>query len=85
MAGVGVNKGRGGGRGSGAELPRIPGLTLAPGRGGEPRGNCGGGGGGVVVDGRNPVRWENTLAGEGYGAGGGSYCNGISGIVVIYT
>ena len=82
MAGDGVNMRRGG-RGSGAELPPIPGLTLAPGRGGQPRGGYGGGGGGVLVDGRNPVRAEDTLAREGYGVGGGHY-DGIAGIVVIY-
>ena len=77
-----------GGRGSGAvELPRIPGLSLAPGRGGEPDGGCGGGGGGVTVN-RGP-EWTDTNCGEGYGGGSGEYRvvqarERTNGVVIFY-
>ena len=74
----------GGGVGSGAVLPTVPGLQLAAGRGGEPRGEFGGGGGGVLVDGA-PER-EDEHCGEGFGGGGGGHedVNGNDGVVVIF-
>ena len=74
-----------GGRGSGAGLPLIPGLRLAPGRPGQSDGLAGGGGGGVTVNGY-PVRKHSTNVGEGFGGGGGgSELIGNGGVVIIYT
>ena len=65
-------------------LPSIQELTLAPGRGGEPHGDCGGGGGGVLVNG-NPERLDDHY-GEGFGGGGGIRRDSIGndGVVIIY-
>ena len=77
-----------GGQGSGAvELPRIPGLSLAPGRGGEPDGIWGGGGGGVRVSGG--PEWIDKNCGEGFGGGWGKDRTeqgggGPNGVVIIY-
>ena len=63
-------------------LPSIPGLLLAPGRGGEPDGRDGGGAGGVT--GNAEPEWKDKNSGEGFGAGGGSHF-GTDGVVVIFT
>ena len=79
-----------GGRGSGAALPRIPGLTLAPGRGGQPNIWKAGGGGGVTVNGEPEPEWraEQSCCGQGFGGGVGGRKRtnqvGGNGIVIIY-
>ena len=95
------NRGKGGygnhvsgGRGSGAVLPSIPGLVLAPGRAGEPKASTsysmdGGGGGGVTVNKQPEWRGKGERISyylEGYGAGarGGYWGAANDGIVVIF-
>ena len=63
-------------------LPSIPGLVLAPGRGGKP--NAWGGGGDGGVTGNAEPEWKDKNSGEGFGAGGGSHF-GTDGVVVIFT
>ena len=63
-------------------------FSLSPGKGGDehktsPFSIYGGGGGGVLVNGEGPTRpCPRSGMGEGYG-GGGSYCNGLPGVILI--
>ena len=54
--------------GNGIPLPDMP--ELAAGVGGIPDSSDGGGGGGVIIQGQKPPH-DNTINGEGFGAGGG--------------
>ena len=63
-------------------------FALAPGNGGKrfPMGDLyGGGGGGVLVNGRGPPRDCYKTQGEGYGGGGaaGPHYKGLPGVILI--
>merc|ERR1712110_10559 len=72
-----------GGKGTGEKLSSFPmdSFILTPGVGGQYHGSCGGGGGGVLVNGAGPDEWDTTQ-GQGYG-GGGCYYNSQGTIVDV--
>ena len=85
------------GHGSGENLAnyKLDNWKLTPGEGGkgwnDPTGDpaepyrCGGGGGGVLINGRGPER-ESKAVGQGYGGGGaynGTGIRGLPGVVLI--
>ena len=75
-----------GGHGTGADVTSYPfeSLSLTPGDGGAVYDNIlqiyGGGGGGVLVDGRGPEATEHQ--GQGFGGGGG-HGPGLQGVIVL--
>ena len=77
-----------GGKGQHSSLPSIAGVHLEAGSGGECSDcNHGGGGGGLVINGRG--KRSQTGAAQGYGSGGGSpggrnVTIGNSGVVILY-
>ena len=73
-----------GGDGQKISIPTINGVSVAPGNGGKPGHIWGGGGGGLIVNGKG--RKAEARSAQGYGAGGGQYnVRGESGIVILYT
>ena len=86
------------GHGSGNDLSkyRLDNWKLSPGEGGQgwvdPTSDpaepywCGGGGGGVLINGRGPER-ESKSIGQGYGGGGatnnGSWIHGLPGVILM--
>ena len=72
------------GNGSGAELPVLcRDIKLSAGKNGKGINREGGGGGGILIEGRKSCR-HNLLNGEGYGAGGGEDDQeGSAGVVVL--
>ena len=76
-------EGKNGGHGSGTDISEIflDNFVLSPGNGGEPNGNFGGGGGGILVNNFGPD--SSVYQGKGYGGGGGYGGYGLSGMVLI--
>ena len=76
-------EGKNGGHGSGIDISKIflDNFVLSPGDGGEPNGNFGGGGGGILVDNFGPD--SSDYLGKGYGGGGGYGRYGLSGVVLL--
>jgi len=72
-----------GGDGQQISIPTIKGVSIAPGNGGEPGHIWGGGGGGLVVNGKG--KNSERGAAQGYGAGGGHHnVKGQYGVVILY-
>ena len=76
-------EGKNGGHGSGMDISEffLDKFMLSPGDGGEPNGNFGGGGGGILVDNFGPD--SSVYQGQGYGGGGGYGRYGLSGVVLL--
>ena len=76
-------EGKNGGHGSGTNISEffLDNFVLSPGDGGEPNGNFGGGGGGILVDNFGPD--SSGYQGKGYGGGGGYGGYGLPGMVLI--
>ena len=84
-----------GGSGTGKDISEyvFTTWTLTPGDGGSPgacgtnhRNQCGGGGGGVLVDGAGPDTTRPELRGKGFGGGGNGASNandGLQGIILL--
>ena len=85
----GDGEGAGGGAGTGEDISAYTfrGHALGPGAGGlpftgcTPTEVCGGGGGGVLVDGAGPGTSEHS--GQGYGGGDSSGFGGSQGVVIV--
>ena len=85
-------EGANGGIGSGFDISTmsLEHHILSPGNGGDPYGNYGGRGGGVLVDNIGPACLDCLGYGSGYGGGGGGCINGytnfgLQGMVLIET
>ena len=92
MGGTNGNDGEGpcGGKGTGGDISdySFAGWTLSWGLGGSYTGNSefyGGGGGGILIDGKGPTNYDEAT-GDGYGGGGQGVTyddDGLEGVILL--